>query len=49
MYHDTEAKTNATNCAEQGCYNKTIKYSASSRQLQMLTDISASCKQSFKV
>ena len=49
ILHDTEERTNVTSCAAAGCYARQIKYSATTRQMTMLADISASCQQYFKV
>ena len=49
IYHNTEAKTDVTSCADPGCYTKAIKYNATMRQMLNLADISASCQQYFKV
>ena len=49
IYHDSETKTDVTSCPEPGCYNKSIIYSATMRQMVNLADISASCKQYIKV
>jgi len=49
ILHDTEQRINVTSCASAGCYARHIEYRATSRQMAMLADISASCQQYFKV
>ena len=49
IFHDTEQMVNVPSCATAGCYTRQIKYSATTRQMALLADISASCQQYFKV
>lgn len=47
--HDSESKTNVGHCADPGCYSRIIHYSASSKQLSALIELSSECRQSIQV
>ena len=48
--HDSENSTNVGHCAKPGCYSKSINYSASIRQMEVLAELSNSeCHQSIRV
>lgn len=49
MGHDSEETTDLKKCFEPGCYNKTVKYSASIEQIKALIEISSSCRQFIAV
>lgn len=49
VLHDTEEKMAVTNCADPGCYTRTVKYNATLRQMTTLAEISAECQQYVRV
>ncbi|XP_046646959.1 uncharacterized protein LOC124337002 [Daphnia pulicaria] len=46
--HDSESPMDVGHCADPGCYSRTIRYNASSRQISALAELSAECHQSIK-
>lgn len=49
VLHNSEATTNVRKCSSPGCYSQPIEYSASSRQIAVLAELSQGCRQSIKV
>ena len=48
IYHDSEYQMQAERCLEAGCYNRTIVYNATVRQMEALKLQSQSCRQLFR-
>jgi hypothetical protein len=48
IYHDSEYHMQADRCLEPGCYNKTIAYNATVRQMEALKLLSQSCRQQLR-
>ena len=49
VLHDSEDPTNVGHCADPGCYTRPIKYLASTRQMDALSELSSECHQSIRV
>ena len=49
VLHDSESPTDVGHCADPGCYSRPIKYSASTRQMDALSELSNECHQSIRV
>ena len=50
ILHDSESETDVGRCAKRGCYSKKINYDVkSSRQIDVLIELSDECHQSIKV
>ena len=49
ILHDSEEPTDVGHCADPGCYSRSIKYSASTRQIDALSELSIECHQSIRV
>ncbi|EFX66774.1 neurexin IV [Daphnia pulex] len=47
--HDSESPTNVGHCTEPGCYSRTIRYNATSKQMSALAELSVECHQSIVV
>jgi hypothetical protein len=47
--HDSEESMDVGHCADPGCYSRSIKYNATSRQMSALAELSAECHQSLSV
>jgi hypothetical protein len=47
--HDSEGMLVATSCSNPGCYTRDVAYNATMRQMTVLTELSASCRQFIKV
>ena len=47
--HDSEVPTDVGHCADAGCYSRPIKYSATTRQMDALSELSSECHQSIRV
>ena len=47
--HNSETPTRITNCSAAGCYERSVSYVASVKQLELLTRLSGSCRQYIKV
>ena len=47
--HDSENPTDVGHCADPGCYSRPIKYSASMRQMDALSELSYECHQAIRV
>lgn len=47
--HDSELTTDVGQCWDAGCYGKSIKYTATMRQIVALIEMSSICTQTIKV
>ena len=47
--HDSELKTDVSQCLEPGCYSRKINYYATERQMSALIKLSHECSQSIRV
>ena len=49
VLHDSESPIDVGNCADPGCYSRSINYNASIKQMKALAELSSECHQSIKV
>ena len=49
ILHDSELPTDVGHCADPGCYSRPIRYNATMRQMNALTDLSTECHQFIQV
>jgi hypothetical protein len=49
ILHDSESSLNVGQCAEAGCYSRSINYNSSIGQIKALMELSTECHQSIRV
>jgi hypothetical protein len=49
VLHDSESPMDVGHCTDPGCYSRAVNYSATSRQMSALVELSSECHQSIKV
>ena len=49
ILHDSESPTEVGHCADPGCYSRPIRYNATAKQMNALTELSIECHQSIQV
>lgn len=49
VLHDSESRISVSHCTEPGCYSRVIQYSATTKQMSALAQLSDECHQSIRV